>query len=366
MYSFNVRIVQSGILFGDLFKCLKDRENARTRVLGPSTSDQRNRQNTMSELYAGVDLGGTSIKCALAGADGEIVCQRSIPTESHAGPNSVLMRIAELVNEMQAEVGQSISAVGMGVPGLVDVERGVTRFLPNLTTHWENVPAGDILSAAIGCPVKLLNDVRTATLGELAFGRGREVDTMVFIAIGTGIGGGVVIDGKLRLGALGAAGELGHQTIDPNGPLCGCGNHGCLETLASGTALAAEGIRLMLMGLAPTLHDLVDGDPARVTAELMSQAALSDPPVLDAIYGAADDIGTGVANVMVTLHPELVILGGGVANIGDVLFDRVRAQVIRRVRMISPDTVRIEPSDLGSRAGVLGAIALASRGLGAG
>lgn len=317
----------------------------------------------MSELYAGVDLGGTSIKCIFANLDGSIALHRRIPTDSHAGPQDVLHRIADMVQKMAEELGREPTSLGMGVPGLVDFRHGITRFLPNLTTHWIDIPAAEILSNALGCPVRLLNDVRTATLGELTYGRGREASTMVFIAIGTGIGGGVVIDGKLRLGPLGAAGELGHQTIDPNGPMCGCGNHGCLETLASGTALAAEGIRLMLMGLAPHLHELVEGDPAQVTAELMSQAAEHDEPVLDAIHCAADDIGTAVANVMVTLHPDLVILGGGVAKIGDVLFDRVRNQVRRRVRMISPDTVRIEPSDLGSDAGVLGAIALAARGL---
>jgi glucokinase len=183
---------------------------------------------------------------------------------------------------------------------------------------------------------------------------------MVFMAIGTGIGGGVVIDGKLRLGPMGAAGELGHQTVAPNGPPCGCGNHGCLETLASGTALAAAGIRLMLMGLAPGLHDLVDGDTNRVTSQLMAQAAEHDAPVRDAIMQAADYLAIGVANVMVTLHPELVVLGGGVANMGDLLFDRIRSQVRQRVKMLPADSVRIEPSDLGSSAGVMGAIALAA------
>jgi glucokinase len=317
----------------------------------------------MSELFAGVDLGGTSAKCVLADAEGNIRARTTILTESHAGPDRVLERIATAIEALTREVEQRPVALGMGVPGLVDVTQGVTRFLPNLTTHWRNVPAAQILSEKLGCPVRLLNDVRTATLGELAFGQGRSVESMVLIAIGTGIGGGVVLDGKLRLGPLGAAGELGHQTIDPNGPPCGCGNHGCLETLASGTALAAAGIRLMLMGLAPGLHDLVDGDANRVTAEILGRAAELDPPVKDAILQAADHLAIGVANVMVAFHPELIVLGGGVAKMGAILFDRVRAQVRRRVGMFPPESVRIEPSVLGSDAGVLGAIALASRGL---
>lgn len=314
----------------------------------------------MSDLYAGVDLGGTSIKCVLGDAQGQILCRRSIPTDSHAGPEDVLRRIGEAVKELTQEAGRVPKALGMGLPGLVDVPQGITRFLPNLTTHWIDVPAAQILSAQVECPVRLLNDVRMATLGELVYGRGKNVSSMVFLAIGTGIGGGVVIDGKLRLGPMGAAGELGHQTIAPNGPPCGCGNHGCLETLASGTALAAAGIRLMLMGLAPNLHDLVEGDTNRVTSELMAQAAQHDEPVLDAIMQAADSLAIGIANVMVTVHPELVVVGGGVANMGDLLFDRIRAQVRQRVKMLPPDSVRIEPSELGSHAGVMGSIALAA------
>ena len=314
----------------------------------------------MSELFAGVDLGGTSVKCVLGNAQGQILFRRSIPTDSHSGPESVLRRIAEAVNDMTREAQQVPGALGMGVPGLVDVPHGITRFLPNLTTHWVDVPAAQMLSAQVNCPVRLLNDVRMATLGELVYGRGKNVTSMVFLAIGTGIGGGVVIDGKLRLGPMGAAGELGHQTIAPNGPPCGCGNYGCLETLASGTALAAAGIRLMLMGLAPHLHDLVHGDTNKVTSELMAQAADHDEPVREAIMQAADYLAIGIANVMVTLHPELVVLGGGVANMGDLLFDRIRDQVRRRVKMLPADSVRIEPSELGSHAGVMGAIALAA------
>lgn len=317
----------------------------------------------MSEIFAGVDLGGTSIKCVLAGQDGEFLKQRSIPTESHEGPHDVLDRIAHLVMDLRNEVDQPLSGVGMGVPGLVDSSTGITRFLPNMTTHWPNIPAADILTEKLDCRVRLLNDVRTATLGEMVYGGGQSVESMVFIAIGTGIGGGVVLDGKLRLGALGSAGELGHQTIDPNGPPCGCGNHGCLETLASGTALAAAGIRLMLMGLAPGLHDLVDGDANLVTAKMMAEAAEADEPVRDAILQAADNLAIGVANVVVSLHPEVVILGGGVANMGDLLFDRVRSQVHRRVPLFPEETVQIVPSVLQSDAGVKGAIALAA-GLG--
>lgn len=319
----------------------------------------------MPDLYLGVDVGGTSIKCAVADAEGTLLKEGAIPTESHEGPDNVIQRIGEYVQTlMQQAGGGTPQGLGMGLPGLVDVHRGFTRYLPNMTTHWRDVPVADKLSPIVGCSVHLLNDVRTATLGELTFGLGKSANTMAFIAIGTGIGGGVVLDGKLRLGPLGAAGEIGHQTIDRTGPLCGCGNHGCLETLASGTALAAEGVRLMLMGLAPHLHDAVDGDPGEVNVEVMGKVADLDDPVKDAILNAASDIAIGVANIITTIHPELVVIGGGVSNLGPLLLDRIREDVEDRVGRLFPvDDIRIERSQIGEKAGVLGAVALAIHGL---
>ncbi|WP_437203942.1 ROK family protein [Planctomicrobium sp. SH664] len=318
----------------------------------------------MAELYVGVDVGGTSIKLALAHEDGTLLRESSIPTDSHEGPADVLKRICSAVQKLTADAGSSPRGLGMGFPGLVDSRVGMTRYLPNMTTHWRDVPVSQILSSQLGCPVRLLNDVRMATYGEMNYGHGRTVNTMVFIAIGTGIGGGLVIDGKLRLGPLGAAGELGHQTIDPGGPLCGCGNHGCLETMASGTALAAEGIRLMLMGLAPTLHEVTGGDPGHVTAEVMGEVADRDEPVRQAILQAASYVAIGVANVVTAIHPELIVIGGGVARLGELLLGRIREDVRSRVGRLFPvDGIRIEETQLGSKAGVMGAIALAVHGL---
>jgi glucokinase len=211
--------------------------------------------------------------------------------------------------------------------------------------------------------VYLLNDVRTIALGELTFGHGRTAQTMVLFALGTGIGGAVAIDRKLRLGPLGAAGELGHQIILPDGPRCGCGNRGCLETLASGPAIAAEGIRLMQSGLAPRLHEITRGDASRVTTKEMAEAARAgDGNVREAIIRAGQYLGIAVVNVVVALHPDLVVLGGGVAQIGDLLFDTVRQTVRERVCMFPTDDVVIKPSQLGENAGTLGGIALAMKG----
>jgi glucokinase len=313
-------------------------------------------------VYAGVDLGGTNIKAALARSDGTVLAEAQEPTLSHAGPAAVLERIAALVIRLASEVGVHPQSLGLGCPGLVDVAQGVTRFFPNLPTQWRDVPAAEILQSRLSCPVRLLNDVRTATLGELTFGRGRGVSTMAFFALGTGVGGGVVIDGRLRLGPLGAAGELGHQTILPEGPLCGCGNRGCLETLVSGSAIVGEAVRLLRSGLAPELHKLVEGDIGRVTPREVALAAeQGDAALQDLLHRVAGYLGIGVANVVTVLHPELVVLGGGVAEMGGRLFEEVRRVVRRRVGMFPTDGVRIEPSELGEQAGVLGAIALAAQ-----
>ncbi len=317
----------------------------------------------MMTVFASIDLGGTKIACTFADDQGQLLGEKTIPTQAHEGPAAVLDRIAALVLELSEQEDCRPAALGMGVPGLADLENGVVRFLPNLPTNWRDVPVRDHLSPQIGCPVYLLNDVRMATLGELTFGHGRDAGTMAFFALGTGIGGGVAIDGKLRLGKLGSAGELGHQTIMPHGQRCGCGNHGCLETLASGPAITAEGVRLLLSGQTHHLYQLVDGDPSRITPKEMATAAeAGDTAVREVLIRAAEYLGIGIGNVVTIIHPDLVVLGGSVAEIGSLLFDTVREVVPQRVGMFPAYDVQIEPSLLGSKAGVWGGIELAMKG----
>jgi glucokinase len=320
----------------------------------------------MSGLFAGVDLGGTNIKAAIADASGTVLAESSVPTQSHEGPRRVVDRAAQLVEQLMSQAGVenagSLEGLGIGLPGLVDARAGQTRFLPNLPTQWRDTPVAAWLSSRFGCPVRLLNDARVATLGELRFGHGRDDPklTMAFFAIGTGVGGGVVIEGKLRLGPFGAAGELGHQTVLAGGPRCGCGNHGCLEALASGPAIAAAGMRLLKMGHAPRLYELVAGSADRVgPREMLLAAEQGDAPVKEALEQAASYIGIAAANLVTILHPDLIVIGGGVSALGDVLLDPVRKEIRERVGMFPTSGVRIERSLLGTRAGVMGAIALA-------
>jgi len=312
----------------------------------------------MSAMFAGADLGGTKIACAVADGAGRVVRMETIATNSHEGPDAVLARMAQLVADLSG--GAPLEALGVGVPGLVDLGTGTTLFLPNLPTQWRDVPAASILRRRLGCPVSLLNDCRAATLGELHYGLGRGVRDMALFMLGTGIGGGIVIDRKLRLGPLGSAGEIGHQTILPDGPLCGCGNRGCLEALASGPAISGEGVRLLRGGQAPRLFEIVRGNADLVSPATMAQAARAgDQAVRAAIDRAASYLAVGVANVVTAFHPELVVLGGGVAAIGDLVLDAVRSGLAERVRMFPTGGVAVRLSELGDRAGIHGAVALA-------
>ena len=315
----------------------------------------------MTSYLVGIDLGGTNIKGAIAEQGGSILAEESIPTESHLGPADVITRIGDLVERLSQKQNVSVNSIGIGVPGLVDVQAGVTKFLPNLETQWRDIPIAEQLTKRLNCPVRILNDVRTATLGELHFGHGKDRSniSLAFFSLGTGVGGGIVIDGKLRLGPSGAAGELGHQTMIPDGKRCGCGNRGCLETIASGPAIAAEGVRLLRMGLAPKLHQLVNGDANKVTTREMVMAATEDKTIHEAIVNAATYIGIAASNVVVCLYPDLIILGGGVAEIGTLLTDTVQQVIRERVGMFPPESIQVLSSQLGDKAGVMGAIALA-------
>lgn len=305
---------------------------------------------------ASIDLGGTNIAVAIGTADGEVLAEGQAPTRSELGPEGVIARMAGLVRELAPE---GVEAVGVGVPGLCDLARGETVFLPNLPTQWRGVKVGQELGRALGTDVYLLNDARMAALGELDYGYGQEVKDFAFFTLGTGIGGGVVLDGRLRLGRMGAAGELGHQTVEPEGLVCGCGSRGCLELYASAPALVGEAVRLLRMGQAPDLLARVEGDLNRVSPAVMAGA--KDAAIGQAIDRAARYLGMGIANVALALHPEMVVLGGGLAQMGERLLAPVREEVGRRVKMFPAESVRISLSRTGARAGTLGGIALARR-----
>jgi glucokinase len=313
-----------------------------------------------SKVCAGVDLGGTKIAVLLGKLDGEIVAYEKIETRSEEGPEQGFQRVVSLLQKLSEQSGSSLDAIGLGVPGLADPRSGTIEFLPNLPRSWSGFPASRYLGELSGKAVHVMNDARLAAMGEFYFGSETPRPNLLVVTIGTGIGGGLILDGKLRLGECGAAGEIGHHTILPSGVACSCGSNGCLETLINGRVLNAAGIELAQQGKAPRLVELVAGDLEAISPREMARAAeQGDTQVGNAIEIAARYLGIGIANaVSITAVPE-VVLCGGVALMGDLLLKPIRDEIQKRVRMFPASHVRVSCSTLGEKVGALGALALA-------
>jgi glucokinase len=312
------------------------------------------------DKFIGVDLGGTHLRAAVVNTTtGELSGLKMIPTLAREGHMAVIQRMADLILDVIASSGEEptrIGGVGIGAPGVLDLDRGIVLFLPNLPGTWPNVPLRQEIESRAGLPTYLLNDVRSMTLGEWVFGAGRGVDTMACLAIGTGIGGGLVINGKLHLGIGGTAGELGHQIIDPYGPPCGCGSRGCLEAFASGPAIAALGVKAVMQGLTTSIGAMVDFDLNRITPEVVSKAAQAGDAVAQEIFERVGFyLGIAVANILVSVGPRKVVIGGGVSQAGDLLLQPIRRTVRQRVFVMPVDQVEIVPAQLGINAGLVGA-----------
>ena len=233
--------------------------------------------NLKPELAIGVDLGGTNLRAAVVDlSQGEVLVRQQVPTNGYEGHQRVIARMAELIQAIlkAGDFAQDqIRSIGVGVPGTPDLEQGVVRLLPNLPGQWRDVPLGTELEQQINLPVRLINDVRAITLGEWAYGAGKGLNTVICYAIGTGIGGGLVINGQLHLGIGGTAGEFGHTVVEPDGLLCSCGGRGCLELYTSGPAIAAMGAKAVMHGHTTMIEQLVGHDLNRITVEVVAQAA---------------------------------------------------------------------------------------------
>ena len=309
--------------------------------------------------YIGCDLGGTNLRAAIVDVDtGTVVHQMSIPTLAREGPEAVMKRMAGLFLQLIDWAGmkkEEIGGIGIGVPGVLDLEKGETLFLPNLSSTWPNVPLGDTITNLTGLPTVLLNDVRSMTNGEWCFGAGRGVDTVAVFAVGTGIGGGLVINGQLHLGIGGTAAELGHMVIDFNGPRCGCGNYGCLEAYASGPAITAMALKAVTQGLTTKIADLCENDLNRVSPELIAQAAHEGDELAKDIYERAGFyLGVAAGIVCVTVSPRRIVIAGGVSQAGDLLLDPIRRTLRERISVMPVEKVDVVQSQLGNNAGVIG------------
>jgi glucokinase len=287
-------------------------------------------------VHLGLDVGGTNVKCAVVeiGAAGpSVVATASAPNASERGPDEVLRRVVEIGHETLD--GRVADSAGLGLPGHFDAEAGTGVLLPNLRGDWSGRAIAGPVADGLGIPVRLVNDSRALTLAELRLGAGRGANDLVCVALGTGVGGGVVIGGRLHLG-LAHAGEIGHQTVDPDGPPCGCGNRGCLDRMAGADAIA------QYAGTA-------------TFADAVGAARAGDERARAAFQRAAGYVGLAVSNAIVLLWPERVVVGGGVAEAGELLFEPLRKVVAERANVAPLDRIEIVPAALGPAAGAVGA-----------
>ncbi|MGZ8564017.1 MAG: ROK family protein [Candidatus Limnocylindria bacterium] len=288
--------------------------------------------------HLGLDLGATNLKWTVLERDRDSwtnLEHGQLPIDAAGGADAVLGRMVATAAEARSS-WPGIESVGVGVPGLFEADEGITTFLPNLPPDWTDRPVAAPLGAVIGLPVRLINDARAFGLAELRLGAGRGCETMVGLTLGSGVGGVVVVNGRVHFGHAGTGGEVGHQTLLPDGPPCTCGNRGCLEALTRADAIAAA------CGTA--------------TAEQAVRAAQAGGE--RAIAGLAEIghwLGIGIANLIVVLTPDRVVLGGGVSGAGHLLLEPIRDEVWRRVRVTDLDAVEIVAAELGTWAGAIGA-----------
>lgn len=315
-----------------------------------------------NEYVVGVDLGGTKIYSAVVTKEGKIIASARKKTKAEQGFDKVAERIAACVHEAIEKGGINpslILGIGVGSPGPLDLKKGIIIETPNL--KWKNAPLKDKLEKLLGKPVRVDNDGNVGILGENYFGAGKKSKHMVGLFVGTGIGGGVIVDGKLLHGYNENAGELGHIIIDPNGPKCGCGNNGCLEAFSSRLSIEREIKVAELNGTETHVFDGIEGKNERLRSKRLANAYFNDDPaVKQAVEKSARYLGYGVASLLNIFNPEVVVLGGGVVEaIGQPYVDLVKATAEKNVFKIALRNVKIVPAELKDDSAVLGASVLA-------
>lgn len=318
--------------------------------------------NPESFYLSGIDLGITKIIAVITDLHGNIIAKKKYSVDVYSGKDNIIESILEAAEGCFQEAGsviyRKIAGIGLSVSGLVNMERGISIFAPNLPM-WKNVPLVKTIEERFHLTAFIENDARCMALGEARYGSGRSYKNILCINVGHGIGSGIIINGELYRGEACAAGEIGHLTIIPSGPLCQCGNRGCLEVIAGGHAIAAAAIRVLNSGGQTLIREIVKGKINRVTAEIVAKAAaLGDSIARDLIVEAAHYIGIGLANALNLLSPEIIIIGGGVARSGDIFFHEIKKTMKKRAFTMMINEPELLPSSLGENASSIGAAAL--------
>ena len=304
-----------------------------------------------------IDIGGTKLAAGVVDTDGRMLSRGEVPTLATEGLEPVLGRIVGLGRELLSRpeiAGVRVQRIGVGCAGPVDIKAGLVFQPPNLP-GWTQVPLTDHIQRSLGLPTVLENDANAAALGEFRYGAGKEARSIVYLTVSTGIGGGIILDGKVWHGVKDAAGEIGHITVCPDGPLCGCGNRGCLEAMSSGPSIARRAREIVASGRQTRLSAI----PEPAAADVVRLAQEGDAVAAEVWADAVKYLGIGVAAVITFLAPERVVIGGGVTKAGDFLFQPLRGELRRRVKLIPVESVPILPAALGPDVGILGAAAVA-------
>ncbi len=304
----------------------------------------------------GVDLGGTQLRAVLIDREGELLAYQRTETAAERGPTTVIAQIEQLITMVTAQVDrQDVVGIGVGTPGPLDPFDGIVLEAPNLA-GWINVPLKALLQERTGLPVTVGNDANAAGLGEWRFGSGRGCRDFVYVTISTGIGGGVIAQGNLLLGRKGMAGEVGHMTIQTDGPLCGCGNFGCWEVVASGTALARAAQRALERGHQSVIKEIAAGSPVEGW-HIAAAAERGDSLAQTLMRREGELIGAGVVNLLHLYSPERIALGGGVTK-SIAQWEPYMRRVVEERAMVPYRSATINLATLGDYVGVIGAAAL--------
>lgn len=307
----------------------------------------------------GIDVGGTNVKIALVDDNGKIIYSNSVPTYAKMGYEYTVNNIKQAIRDLMKETNTTtsdIEGIGFDFPGQVDCKTGVVKLAPNIP-GWVNVPIAQMIEDEFHIPTRIDNDVRCAALGELKFGAGKGCENFICITVGTGIGSGIVINGKVVRGATNAAGELGHIKLQMNGgPICGCGDTGCLEAFASGPAIVAMAQEYIKGGKSTKFREMAAAEGGEITPYMVAKAAEEGDPVAKRVFEIVGEyIGIGLTSVINLLNPEKVIIGGGVAESGELLLAPIRKTIKERAMVVAGNAVEIVPAQLGNSAGVIGA-----------
>jgi len=308
----------------------------------------------------GIDIGGTNLVVAAVNEGGAALhALRSQPTVPEEGSDAVLGRLFSMGRAVMDETrrtmpGAEFIGAGVGAPGPLDTKRGIVLLTPNL--GWVNLPLQQLVQDGLAIPTAIDNDANCAVLGECWMGAARGARNVIGITIGTGIGGGIVVDGRLYHGASDCAGEIGHTTVEVNGRRCKCGNYGCLEAYASGPAIARRAVEAIEAGQPSRLPEYVNGALEKITAQTVYQAAHDGDELAEEVVGdTAKFLGAGIANMINIFNPEIVVVFGGVTYAGEHLFAPLRREVAKRAFKPAVAVCRIVAAELIGTAGVYGA-----------